>query len=128
MKTPMVMTEPITLIMTADGILYHDNAKRNFTANMITIGMAGMVVISTASLTMGFTEAELIANYTRPDAGCKSDVFQEYQEQDVPTDFDGGGCKHNSGGEQGDPPGCASQHRQGVDDELRNVGAAQDDL
>jgi hypothetical protein len=43
------------------------------------------------------------------------------------ADFDCEGCKHDSGAEQGDAPGCVSQHGQRVDDEMWNADAAQHD-
>jgi len=51
MKTPIVMTEQITLRNTAD--VASASATRYWTANMMTIGMAGMAVVSTAALTIG---------------------------------------------------------------------------
>src|ERR1700689_1218327 len=51
MKAPNVMTEPITLRNTAETI--SSSAARYWTANMITIGMDGMAVVSTALLTIG---------------------------------------------------------------------------
>ena len=51
MKIPIVTIEPITLRNTAEAA--SSCATRYCSANMITIGMVGMAVVSTASLTMG---------------------------------------------------------------------------
>ena len=124
MKAPIVMTEPITLRNTAETT--SASAARYWTANMITIGMDGMAVVSTALLPRFGCHSRAIANH--PGLGpTLHDVFQEHQEQDVPIDFDCEGCKHDSGAEQGDAPGCVSQQGQRVDDELRNTDSARRD-
>lgn len=52
MKIPNVTTDPVTLRNTAEAA--SACATRYCKANMITIGMVGMAVASTAWLTMGF--------------------------------------------------------------------------
>jgi hypothetical protein len=51
MNAPIVITEPITLRNTAEAV--SASAARYWTANMITMGMDGMAVVSTAWLTIG---------------------------------------------------------------------------
>ena len=51
MKIPIVITKPITLRNTAEAA--SASTTRYWRANMTTMGMAGMAVVSTASLTVG---------------------------------------------------------------------------
>ena len=51
MKTPIVITEQITLRNTAEAA--SASRTRYGRASMVTIGMAGMAVVTTASLTIG---------------------------------------------------------------------------
>ena len=51
MKIPIVTIEPMTLRNTAEAA--SSCATRYCSANMITIGMVGIAVVSTASLTVG---------------------------------------------------------------------------
>ena len=68
MKIPIVTTEPITLRNTAEAA--SACATRYCRANMITIGMVGIAVVSTASLTMGLPYPAH-RNPPKTRAGCR---------------------------------------------------------
>jgi hypothetical protein len=56
--------------------------------------------------------------------GGLNDVFQEYEEGNIPVYFDLAGCKHDPAGKERDSSRCVAKQGKRVDDELRNAEAA----
>src|SRR5271169_2840461 len=122
MKTPIVTTEPITLKNTAEAA--SACAMRYCRANIHN--RHGRNRRRKNRLAQDGTAIAEPSQTTEHERGLH-DVFQEYEKQDLPGDFDFAGCKHDPAGKERDASGCLAQQGKRVDDDLRNVKTNEHD-